>query len=71
MAAELARQKALPVDTSNYDNDPDSWKKEIKIKFDQHDVNYWFNSIESQMHKYGINLQWSKKDAIIPVLPEE
>ena len=57
-AAELARQKALPVDEANYANDEDAWKKEIKLKFDQGDVKYWFNSVESQMKKFGINMQW-------------
>ena len=54
-AAELARQMALPVDTSDYDNDPESWKKEVKHKFDEKDVKYTFNCIESQMKKHGIN----------------
>ena len=27
-AAELARQRALPVDQANFENDSDSWKKE-------------------------------------------
>ena len=70
-AAELARQKRLPVEDADYENDDDSWKKEVKIKFDKHDVNYWFNSVESQMRKFGINRQWDKKDSIIPLLPEE
>ena len=43
-AAELARQRALPVAESNFADDEDAWKKEIKIKFDS-DINYWFNSV--------------------------
>ena len=70
-AEELARQRALPVAESNFANDPESWKKEIKLKFDQNNVTYWFNSVESQMKKYGINMQWDKKDAIVPLLPEQ
>ena len=66
-AAELARQRALPVDEANYDNDPESWKKELKLKFDAH----WFNDIEADMKKYGINRQWDKKNAIKSVLPED
>ena len=50
-AAELARQKALPFEDSDYDNDVDSWKKEIKLKFDPQDAVYWFNSVESQLKK--------------------
>ena len=69
-AAELARQKALPVDESNYENDPEAWKKEIKVKFDINDVEYWFNTVEAQMKKFGINEQWDKKSSIIPLLPE-
>ena len=69
-AAELARQRALPVDTSNYVNDTDSWKKEIKLKFNINDVSYWFNSVEADMKKFGINMQWDKKDAILPLLPQ-
>ena len=30
--AELARQRALPVAEADFENDPDSWKKEVKIK---------------------------------------
>ena len=70
-AAELARQKALPVQDANYADDDDAWKKEIKLKFDRSDVTYWFNSVESQMKKFGINMQWSKKDAIVTLLPED
>ena len=70
-AAELARQRALPIEDSDFDNDPASWEKELKLKFDAHDVEYWFNQTESQMKKYGINRQWDKKDAIIPMLPAE
>ena len=70
-AAELARQRALPVDESDFENDPESWKKELKLKFEPHDIHYWFNSVESQLKKYGINRQWDKKDAIVPLLPEE
>ena len=69
-AAELARQRALPVEDSDFDNDPEAWKKELKLKFEPHDVLYWFNSVEAQMVKFGINSQWDKKDAILPLLPE-
>ena len=68
---ELARQKRLPVAEADFDDDDDAWKKEIKIKFDMTDVTYWFNSVESQMKKFGINSQWSKKDSILTLLPEE
>ena len=54
----------------NAEDHEKAWEKEIKIKFDQ-DVRYWFNSVEAQMKKYGINKQWSKKDAIVPLLPPE
>ena len=70
-AAELARQRALPFEDSSFENDPDSWKKEVKIKFDPTDVKYSFNSIESQMKKFGINTQWDKKDALVTTLPQE
>ena len=70
-AAELARQRALPVSQSDFQDDPEAWKKEIKLKFDQTDVQYWFNSVESLMKKYGINQQWSKKDAIVALLPDD
>ena len=69
-AAELVRQRALPVDQSDFENDSESWKKEIKLKFEAHDVEYWFNSVEADMKKFGINRQWDKKDAIKPLLPE-
>ena len=39
LAAELQRQKNLPVEDADYVNDDDAWKKELKIKFDRHDVN--------------------------------
>ena len=68
-AAELARQRALPVAESDFENDPDSWKKEVKIKFDS-DINYWFNSVEAQMKKHGINRQWDKKDTLAALLPD-
>ena len=67
-AAALAAEMAKPLDKRNYADDPEAWKKDIKIKFEIHDVKYWFNTVESQMKKFGINLQWSKKDAIVPLL---
>ena len=67
--AELAAQKALPFEDSDYPDHEDAWQKEIKIKFDK-DVRYWFNTVEGQMKKFGINSQWSKKDAIVTLLPE-
>ena len=70
-AAKLARQKALPVDQADFENDPDSWKKELKLKFDKSDVKYWFNAIEAQMKKYGINRQWDKKNAVAEMLPAD
>ena len=70
-AARLAAEKAKPVDTANFQDDDEAWKKEIKIKFDKSDISYWFNSVEAQMKKYGINSQWSKKDAIAALLPED
>ena len=69
-AAELARQRALPVDESDFENDPESWKKEIRAKFEPHDVTYWFNTVEAQLKKHGINRQWDKKDALVTVLPD-
>ena len=69
-AAELARQKALPFEESDYENHEEAWKKELKLKFDPQDVKYWFNSVEADMKKYGINRQWDKKNAIKPMLPD-
>ena len=69
-AAELARQRALPFEDADFDNDPDFWKKELKLKFNQ-EVEYWFNSVEAQMTSYGINKQWDKKNSILPMLPED
>ena len=58
-------------DETDAADDAEAWKKELKLKFDQSDVKYWFNAVESQMKKFGINRQWSKKDAIVPLLPDE
>ena len=69
-AAALAAEKRKPVQDADFDDDSDAWKKEIKVKFNPHDVKYWFNSVESAMKKFGINQQWSKKDAIVPLLPD-
>ena len=70
-AAELARQKALPFEVSDYENDDDSWKKELKIKFDPQDVKYSFNAIEAQLKKFGINRQWDKKNSLVSILPDD
>ena len=51
-AAELARQRALPFADSDYDNDPDFWKKELKMKFDRNDVKYWFNYTEAELTNF-------------------
>lgn len=71
MAAELARQKALPVEEADFENDEDAWKKEIKDTFEANDVEYWFNVVEARMKKFGINRQWDKKDAIVHLLPAD
>ena len=68
---ELTRQQNLPVEDADFDNDSEAWKKEIKVKYDANDVEYFFNTAEAQMKKHGINRQWDKKDAIVPVLPDE
>ena len=60
-AAELAAEKAKPVDTANFPDDADAWKKELKLKFDANDVKYWFNSVEGQMKKYGIKFQVTQR----------
>ena len=66
-----ANMPATPFDMESKDDDSEAWKKDIKIKFDRHDVKYFFNAIESEMKKYGINSQWSKKNALVSVLPED
>ena len=60
-----------PFDKEDKANDAEAWKKEIKTKFDVRDVLYWFNIVESEMKKAGINKQWDKKNAIVPLLPQE
>ena len=70
-AAQLAVEKAKAFEDASYPDDDEAWKKDLKIKFDKSDVEYWFNSVESQMKKFGINSQWSKKDAIAAILPED
>ena len=62
---------AATFDTEDKENDSEAWKKEVKIKFQPHDVEYWFNTVEAQMKKFGINRQWDKKDAIVPLLPDD
>ena len=69
-AAELQRQRALPIEDANYESHEDAWKKEVKLKFDLNDVKYTFNAVESQFKKFGINSQWDKKDALVSILPE-
>ena len=70
-AAALAAEKAKPFQDADFPDDPEAWKKEIKVKFDAQDICYWFNTVESQMKKFGINKQWSKKGAIASLLPDE
>ena len=48
---------AVSFDKENKDNDAESWKKEVKTKFDSSDVLYWFNTVEAEMKRYGINKQ--------------
>ena len=70
-AATIAAERAKPFDKRSLPDDAEAWKKELKLKFDKNDVKYWFNSVESQLKKHGINNQWSKKDAILPLLPDD
>ena len=70
-AVPAANMPDVLFEDKNEEDDAEAWKKEIKLKFDPSDVHYWFNSVESLMKKYGINKQWSKKDAIVPLLPDD
>ena len=70
-AAQLAAEKAKPVKDANFPDDDEAWKKELKLKFDRHDVKYWINKTENDMKKFGINSQWSKRSAIEGVLPDD
>ena len=70
-AATLAAEKAKPVKDANFPDDEDAWKKELKLKFDRHDVKYWLNKTENDLKKFGINTQWSKRSAIESVLPDD
>ena len=69
--AQLAVERAKTVQEANYPDDSEAWKKELKLKFDRHDVLYWINASESDMKKFGINSQWSKKNAIVSMLPPD
>ena len=69
-AAQLAAEKLKPFQDANFPDDDDAWKKEVKIKYNPNDVKYWFNAVEAAMKNYGINSQWSKKNAILPLLPD-
>ena len=62
---------AQPFDLEDKDNDAEAWKKDVRTKFDQNDVPYFFNAIEAEMKKHGINKQWDKKNALVTVLPAE
>ena len=42
---------ATPFDMEDKENDAEAWKKELKLKFNRHDVNYWFNQTESDLKK--------------------
>ena len=41
------------------------------MKFNKHEVEYFFTAAEAQMKSFGINKQLSKRDALLPQLPEE
>ena len=58
-------------DKQNTENDAEAWKKEVKIKYMPNDVPYWFNTVEAEMKKFGINKQWDKKNSIVPLLPAD
>ena len=64
-----------PVDFEDEDkaDDAEAWKKSISLKFDRSDPEWWFSNIEAQMTAAGINLQWSKRNALLAkdTLPED
>ena len=53
------------------EDDKEAWKKSLTVKFDRHDVEYFFTATEAQMKSFGINKQLSKRDALLPLLPED
>ena len=53
------------------EDDKDAWKKGITVKFNKSDVEYFFTAAEAEMKRFGINKQLSKRDALLPQLPED
>ena len=81
-AAEAAARKAIrdaahisenaPIFHDRcFEDDKEAWKKSVTIKFNRKDVEYFFTATEAQLKSFGINSQLSKRDALLPILPED
>ena len=45
VAAMAPDPVVIPFQDADAADDAEAWKKELKLKFEPHDVNYWFNWI--------------------------
>ena len=74
-ARAALRQAELlkPFEDQNFDDDSEAWKKSLSFKFNKHDPQFWINNIEAEMTNFGINSQWSRRNALMgkDILPED
>ena len=76
-AEEAARIRAenlvKPFEDQDFDDDAEAWKKSLSFKFNRHDPQFWVNNVEAEMTNFGINSQWSRRNALMgkDILPED
>ena len=72
-AAHRAAELLKPFEDQNFPDDEDAWKKTLSFKFNRNDPQFWINNVEAEMTSFGINLQWSRRNALMAkdILPED
>ena len=71
---EVAIMPAVRFDTEDGTDDAEYYKKLSTLKnreFNKKEPEFWFNSIEASLKHIGLKSQWSKREVLHNLLPED
>ena len=70
--ARIAAEKLKKFEDADYPDGEDYYKRTgmIKLKWDK-DPTFWFNSIEASLKRATVNSQWTKREMLMHLLPEQ
>ena len=68
-AAAAAAAEEVDFDQENGRDDPDFYKKQVVVEYDQNDLKFWFLQLEEAMTFAGIKSQYVKRMTLTKNLP--